>query len=955
LGTLLLHRATHIRDLGVNRITEDSVDENEGDKVEEEIVGYRQQPGKIPFSRPGSGGKNQFSKNTDPKMIPSSQGGDLEQPWGDHRHDGIVSGQIIGKPTALVDSGWKVTGQAHYGDDVRLPGELIGRIVRSPHHYARVLSIDCSKAIQLPGVVAIATGADAKNKFGVLPVTKDEHAMAVEKVRHAGDLVACVAAVDEMTAREAERLIEVEYEILHSIHDMRDGLQDSEEPIHDRGKYHIGESNIQKRVFQEFGDIEGMSKSAIASHKKNWFFSGVNHAFTEPHAVVAHWDPSGRLTLYTPQQVPHYVHRALADVLEIPMHQINVHRTFVGGGFGGKSDPFPHEMCAAILARKSGKPVRVTFDREEVYWVNRGRHPSRIEMNLHADRRGRICGIETDALIDGGAFASFGHVTTYYNGVLHTAPYEIGAFHYTGARVWTNKPASGAMRGHGAVNSRCAVEVGLDDLAEKLSVDPITLRLANLLPPHSATITGFRVTSIGMRECLERVKEESGWDSKFRKLPLGKGIGVGCGFFISGSGLPIHWDPNKFPHATVHLKIDMDGGVTVHTGAADIGQGSDTVVAQSVAEVLGLPLDLIRIKSRNSDTSPVDLGSYSSRVTFMNANAAISASMEIRERLLQAASEITGSEKNEMIVGDRRIFVKRDPAIGVSYLEALHKAQEDRGALVSSGSYRTPPMGKTHKGAAAGLAPAYSFSAYVSEVTVDVETGKVAVDRVWAAHDCGKAINPLAVNGQIIGSCHMGMGQVLSEEMRYGRNGHLMNPDLLDYKIPSVHEMPEVIPIIVESNDPEGPFGAKEAGEGPLLPILPAVCNAVYDAIGIRTNELPMTPERVYKMIERRCRSEGVSDPTNLSCPTLEYSELQEELKRRAINHTQRDKERRLSDDRDDYHNGALFGLDPTVAPDENDPRWEVRVVPEEDYLEEPRLAGSAWKHTERRHSGDNR
>ena len=955
METLLLHRATHIRVLGVNRISEESVDENEADKVEEEIVGYRQQPGKIPFSRPGSGGKNQFSKNTDPKMIPSSQGGDLEQPWGDHRHDAIVSGQIIGKPTALIDSGWKVTGQAHYGDDVRLPGELIGRIVRSPHHYARVLSIDCSKAIQLPGVVAIATGADAKNKFGVLPVTKDEHAMAVEKVRHAGDLVACVAAVDEMTAREAERLIEVEYEILHSIHDMRDGLQDSEEPIHDRGKYHIGESNIQKRVFQEFGDIEGMSKSAIASHKKNWFFSGVNHAFTEPHAVVAHWDPSGRLTLYTPQQVPHYVHRALADVLEIPMHQINVHRTFVGGGFGGKSDPFPHEMCASILARKSGKPVRITFDREEVYWVNRGRHPSRIEMNLHADRKGRICGIETDALIDGGAFASFGHVTTYYNGVLHTAPYEIGAFHYTGARVWTNKPASGAMRGHGAVNSRCAVEVGLDDLAEKLSVDPITLRLANLLPPHSATITGFRVTSIGMRECLERVKEESGWDSKFRKLPLGKGIGVGCGFFISGSGLPIHWDPNKFPHATVHLKIDMDGGVTVHTGAADIGQGSDTVVAQSVAEVLGLPLDLIRIKSRNSDTSPVDLGSYSSRVTFMNANAAISASMEIRERLLQAASEITGSEKNEMIVGDRRIFVKRDPAIGVSYLEALHKAQEDRGALVSSGSYRTPPMGKTHKGAAAGLAPAYSFSAYVSEVTVDVETGKVAVDRVWAAHDCGKAINPLAVNGQIIGSCHMGMGQVLSEEMRYGRNGHLMNPDLLDYKIPSVHEMPEVIPIIVESNDPEGPFGAKEAGEGPLLPILPAVCNAVYDAIGIRTNELPMTPERVYKMIERRCRSEGVSDPTNLSCPTLEYSELQEELKRRAINHTQRDKERRLSDDRDDYHNGALFGLDPTVAPDENDPRWEVRVVPEEDYLEEPRLAGSAWKHTERRHSGDNR
>ena len=917
------------------------------------MADYRQQPGKLPFSKPGSGGKDQFSKPTDASIIPESQGGSKKQPWGPHPHDKLVSGQAIGKPTAMVDSRWKVTGQAHYGDDVRLAGELIGRIVRSPHHYARVLSIDVTKALELPGVIAVATGADAANKFGVLPVTKDEHAMAVEKVRHAGDLVACVAAETEATAREAERLIEVEYEILESIHDMRDGLEDSQTPIHDRGKYHIGESNIQKRVFQEFGDVAGMSQAAVASHKQNWLFAGVNHAATEPHAVVAHWDPSGRLTLYTPQQVPHYLHRALADVLEIPMHQINVHRTFVGGGFGGKSDPFPHEMCAAILARKAGRPVRICFDREEVYWINRGRHPSRIEMNLHADSEGRICGIETDALIDGGAFASFGHVTTYYNGVLHTAPYEIGAFHYTGARVWTNKPASGAMRGHGAVNSRCAVEVGMDDLAEQLAVDPITLRLANLLPPHSATITGFRVTSIGMRECLERVRAASGWDDKFRRMPLGKGIGIGCGFFISGSALPIHWDPKKFPHATVHLKIDMDGGVTVHTGAAEIGQGSDTVIAQSVAEALGLPLDMIRIKSRDTDTSPVDLGSYSSRVTFMNANAAISAAMVIRDELLDATVEITGAERNKLVIGDRRIFAKNDPAVGVSYLEALHKAQEDRGALVSSGAYRTPPMGRTHKGAAAGLAPAYSFSAYVAEVSVDIETGQTKVDKVWAAHDCGKALNPLAVKGQIIGSCHMGMGQVLSEEMRYLRTGHLMNPDLLDYKIPSVHEMPEVVPIIVESNDLEGPFGAKEAGEGPLLPILPAVCNAVYDAIGVRTAELPITPDRMYRMIENRCRAEKVADPLDLASPRLEHSALQDTLDARANAHTERDIKRRLDDEREPYHNGALFGLDPTIPPDEVDPRWAVTVLPSDEYLTTPRLAGSAWKHTERRHRGD--
>ena len=920
---------------------------------DDEMVGYRQQPGKLPFSRPGSGGKNQFSELRDIQLIPESQGGKKLQPRGRHRHDELISGTSIGKSTALVDSKWKVTGKANYGDDIRLNNELIGKIVRSPHHYARVLSIDISKAVELEGVVAIATGADAQNSFGVLPVTKDEHAMAIEKTRHKGDLVACVAAIDESTALEAVRLIEVEYEVLDSIHDMRKGLDDSKNPIHDRGQYHIGESNVQKRVFQEFGNISEMIPNSVANHKSNWLFAGVNHGFTEPHAVVADWDPSGRLTLYTPQQVPHYVHRALADVLEIPMHQINVYRTFVGGGFGGKSDPFPHEMCAAILARKSGRPVRITFDREEVFWVNRGRHPSRIEMDIHADSAGRLCGVQTDALIDGGAFASFGHVTTYYNGVLHTAPYELGAFHYTGARVWTNKPASGAMRGHGAVNSRCAVEVGLDDIAEQLSVDPITLRLANLLPPFSATITGFRITSIGMRECLERVKIASDWDKKFRQLPLGHGIGIGCGFFISGSGLPIHWDPNKFPHATVHLKIDMDGGVTIHTGAADIGQGSDTVVAQSVAEVLGLPLDMIRVRSRETDTSPVDLGSYSSRVTFMNANAAISAAMEIRKDLLKAASIITDTEIGKLVIGDRRIFDKKDPAIGVSYLEALHKAQEDRGALTSSGSYRTPPMGRAHKGAAAGLAPAYSFSAYVAEVKVDMETGQTKVVEVWAAHDCGKALNPLSVKGQIIGSCHMGLGQVLSEEMKYSRGGDLLNPDLLDYKIPSIHEMPKVNPIIVESNDLEGPFGAKEAGEGPLLPILPAVCNAVYDASGIRVNELPITGDRLYKEIEKKCKTLKIQDPLNLPNPSLLHSDLQTVLENRASQHSERDLQRILSEEKTPYHNGALFGMNPEMPGDEQDSRWEIRVIPDDQYLSNPRLAGSAWRHVERRKRSD--
>ena len=918
---------------------------------DEQMKGYRQQPGKLPFKKPGSGGGKPFSELRDLDLIPESHDGRLAQPRGENRHDELLTSSSIGRRTPMIDGRWKVTGQAKYGDDIRLSGELIGRILRSPHHYAKIRAIDTSAAESLEGVKYVLCGQDHNTLFGVLPVTKDEHALAVEKVRHVGDLIAAVAAVDEATALEALRLIKVDYEVLKPIHDMRKGIDDSENPIHDRGKYHIGNSNVQKRVFQEFGNIKAMNNSLTTSAAK-WKFAGVNHGFTEPHAVVAHWDPSGRLMLYTPQQVPHYLHRALADVLEVPMHQINVFRTFVGGGFGGKSDPFPHEMCAAILARETGRPVRITFDREEVFWTNRGRHPSLLEMVLHADDQGRLSGIETDALIDGGAFASFGHVTTYYNGVLHTAPYEIGAFHYTGARVWTNKPASGAMRGHGAVNSRCAVESGIDDLCDRLQVDPITFRLANLLPPHSNTITGFRVTSIGMRECLQRVRDASGWEEKFRKLPLGRGIGIGCGFFISGSGLPIHWDPNKFPHATVHLKIDMDGGVVVHTGAAEIGQGSDTVVAQSVAEVLGLPIEMIRVKSRETDTSPVDLGSYSSRVTFMNANAAISAAMEIRADLLTAAAEITAAEEKKLVIGDRRIYVKGDPAVGVSYLEALHKALENRGALVSSGSYRTPPMGKSHKGAAAGLAPAYSFSAYVAEVEVDMETGQSKVIEVWAAHDCGRALNPLTVEGQIIGSCHMGMGQVISEEMVYGRTGHLRNANLLEYKIPTVHEMPKVNPIIVESNDPEGPFGAKEAGEGPLLPILPAVVNAIFDASGIRVDELPVTPDRLFRSIEKKVKTEGVINALQLTNPSLQYSDLQSVVAARAIAHEQRDDERQLNSDRKPYHNGALFGLDPSIAPEEQNDDWVISIIPDKDYLEHPKLAGTAWKHTERRQIG---
>ena len=550
------------------------------------------------------------------------------------------------------------------------------------------------------------------------------------------------------------------------------------------------------------------------------------------------------------------------------MHRIRVIRPMVGGAFGGKSDPFPHEMIAALLARKAGRPVKILFDREEVFLTNHGRHPTKTRIAAACDADGTLTGLDLDALIDGGAWGSFGVITTYYNGVLSVGPYRFDHFRYRGRRVYTNKPPCGAMRGHGAVNSRFAFEVMIDELAEKCRMDPAEFRLRNLLGSNTTTLNGFRITSNGTEECIRRVVEASAWREKRGRLGFGEGIGIACGFYISGSALRINW--NQIPQSTVHLKIDMDGGVTVHSLAAEIGQGSDTMLAQCVAEVLGLPVAWIRVLARDTDTAPVDLGSYSSRVTFMAGNAARRAAEVIREKLCTAASRLTGYPAEGFDTRAGEVVYRPDPEIRVPYLDAVLEAMAGRGALIAKGCYHdAPPMGGAHKGAAAGLSPSYSFQAYVAQVTVDPETGFVRPSRIWAAHDCGKALNPLAVEMQIEGCLHMGMGQALMESFGYNKTS-VGNPSLLDYKIPSSIEMPPVEVFIVESEDPEGPFGAKEAGEGPLLPILPALANAVYDAVGVRMLQLPMTPDRVLEALEKKRRSGAPGRPERRVAPARE-------------------------------------------------------------------------------------
>lgn len=758
--------------------------------------------------------------------------------------------KVVGSRQPLVDSWKKVTGSAVYGDDLQLPGMLHVRLVRSTLPHARILRIDASRALSMPGVRGIVTGADAKNRFGVLPISQDEEALARDKVRYVGDIVAAVAADDEALAKAAAAAVEVVYEKLPEHFDAEKGTQRVEEPIH---AWTADGTNVQKRVDQHFGDVDAAIASAASKPKGTFSFIGIGHVFTEPHAVVGVAEPDGRISLYTPTQVPHYVHRALSKVLEMPMHRIRVFRTAVGGGFGGKSDPFPHEMAVALLARKTGRPCKLTFDREEVFLTNRGRHPGKIQVQIGVAEDGRILGYDIDALIDGGAFASFGVVTTYYNGVLSQGPYRVPNFRYSGRRVYTNKAPCGAMRGHGAVNCRFAVESVLDMACEELGIDPIELRLLNALPPYTRTENQFRVTSNGIVECLTRARDESGWTEKRGKLPFGKGIGVGCGFYISGSALPIH--KSRTPQSTVHLKIDVDGGITAHSMGAEIGQGSDTVIAIAVAEVLGVPMDFIRVKSEDTDTAPLDLGAYSSRGCFMIGNAAREAALSVKEQLARAAERMTGRPAEEFDFADATLTARGDPSVRVSYFEALTEALADSGALIAKGFYQTPRMGGGFKGAGAGLAPAYSMSAFIAEVDVDLETGQVRVTKVNAAHDCGRALNRLSVEGQIEGCIHMGLGQVLGEEMRYDR-GRIANPSLLDYKILGPHEMPDVNVIVVESGDKEGPFGGKEAGEGPLLPILPAVGNAVYDAVGFRATSLPIRPEQVFEHL-RKLRKSG--------------------------------------------------------------------------------------------------
>jgi 4-hydroxybenzoyl-CoA reductase subunit alpha len=610
-------------------------------------------------------------------------------------------------------------------------------------------------------------------------------------------------------------------------------------------------------VSLQFGDVDEAIAGADHVFDDVFFFEGSTHLPIEQHAAVALKDQDGKLVVYSSTQTPHYVHRALAKALDMPAAHIRVIATPNGGGFGGKSDPFNHEIVVAKAAMMLDRPVKICLNREEVFYCHRGRHPVLMRFRTGVTTDGRITGMDLQTLLDGGAYGSYGVASTFYTGALQTVTYDIPRYRFRGCRVFTNKPPCGPKRGHGTPQSRFGQEVQLDKIAEFLKKDPADLRLAMVAPPDSLTANFLRVGTIGLAECIQRVVERSHWREKFRRLPPGRGIGLACSSYLSGAGLPINW--NDLPHSGVQLKLDRSGGVTVFCGATEIGQGSDDVLVAIVAEVLGIdPFD-VRAVTGDTDLTPVDLGSYSSRVTLMMGNAAIQAAERARELLATAVAARLEIGADRLVFADRRVFDAENPDRGVTFQEAVCMAEARVGTIGTVGSYTPPKSPARFKGGGVGPSPTYSYSAAVVEVEVDPETGWVTVPRVWIAHDIGRALNPTLVRGQVEGSVYMGLGEALMEEQAFRRLPPRLSqamvhkfPSMLEYKSPTSLDMPEIFTDLVEHPDPAGPFGAKEVGQGPLLPIMPAVANAVYDAVGVRVDQIPVTPERIMRALQAK-------------------------------------------------------------------------------------------------------
>ncbi len=750
---------------------------------------------------------------------------------------------VVGTRVPMLDAGLKVKGAAQFTDDLVLPGMLFGKILRSPLPHARILNIDTSKAEKLPGVKGVVTGRDIPDRqYGIVPMAKDEYALAKDKVRYIGDDVAAVCAIDPEIAEEALELIDVDYEELPAVFDPREAIKEGAPVIHEGVK-----NNTSFAIKKEFGDVARAFAESDAVFEDRFYSQAVNHAPLEPHAALAQFDPLNEdLTLWSSTQIPFFLRRNLSNTLQIPESKVRVIKPKVGGGFGQKIDMFAKDFCAAWFAIHLGKPVKFVYEREEVFISTRQRHPMYITVKTGVKKDGTILGQQFQAHADGGAYNSTAPTMIALSCFFLMIPYHIPNLIYEGYHIYTNKPVGGAMRGHGIPQARFAVERQLDMIAGRMGVDPVEIRIKNSIhagQPHSA---GFVINTCGFSESVTRAAESIGWQEKRGKLPLGRGVGLAGASFPSGVSNMSHISSGAV------VQLGRDGAVNVLSGAADIGQGAETVISQIVAEELGVSLEDIRITAADTGITPLDPGTFGSGVTVRAGNAARLAAMSARNKLFEFIAEKLEANIADLVAENRNIFVKGSPEKGMTFSAALKAYQyaDLPMPIVGRGSWMAPASEPTTLFKEDGnFAPNYSFMTQAAEVEVDLRTGRVKLLKMVTAHDCGTPINPMLVEGQLEGSVVGGMGQALYENVIVEK-GQVMNPSFLDYGFPTFMEMPEIEAIEVETDDPIGPFGAKEAGEGTQLSPAPAIVNAVYDAIGVDFMELPITPEKILDALE---------------------------------------------------------------------------------------------------------
>ena len=775
---------------------------------------------------------------------------------------GSVSGPrfaVVGRPLRRIDVVGKVTGETRFADDLSLPGMLHMKLVRSTVPHARILGVDAARALALPGVRAVLTSKDFPGvPYGILPVSQDEHPLCTDRVRFVGDPVAAVVAADPLLAEEAARLVAVRTEPLPTIATPEEALAVPEPRLHDYGET----GNLHKLVSFDFGDVPAALASADHVFEDVFHYAANAHLPLEEHATLAYVDVDGRVTIVSSTQVAHYVHRAASKALGLPPARLRVIAPPQGGGFGGKTDPFNHEIVAARAAMLTGRPVKVSLTREEVFQCHRGRHATLMRMRTGVTKDGRIVGHALETLLDGGAYGSYGVASVHYTGALETLTYRMPRYRFRGCRAFTNKPPAGPKRGHGTPQPRFGLEVQIDKICEKLGRDPAEWRIENAVPADSLTANWMQVRKSGLVPCLEAVVAASGWKERRGKLGRGRGLGIASSAYMTGAGLSIYF--SDLPHTGVQLLLDRGGGVTAYCGACDVGQGSDNVLALVVAEMLGLEVGDVKVVTGDTALGPVDLGSYSSRVTLMMGNAAIQAAERARERLAAAVGAKLDVPPDRIGFGGNRVFDVANPERGMPFADAVQRAEAMAGTVGTVGSYAPQRPPSRYKGGGVGPSPTYSFSAAVVEVEADEATGFVRVVKVWVAHDIGRALNPVAVRGQVIGSVYMGLGEALMEEHGFQRlpprhSQALVHrtPSMLEYKSLTTLDMPDVEVILVEDPGEPGPFGAKEVGQGPLLPMPPAVANAVHDALGVRVDEVPITPDKVLAALASTTRRHG--------------------------------------------------------------------------------------------------